>query len=206
MGENESKSKKKFTISRGLLYTLAFILPFAFFGLLWSIYYLVIEYLHYGIGLIITIIVFVLAGGLILGVIQGTQIDRIERVPALASLGLVSSLSISAISIFSSVTIGAWISYSLFSLGIGTPAAQSIDPTYGNLISTYLWHLVNVIPFSNVEMSIGMKEPVVQFVGWVSGIPFLAFRLFVVVIIFGAIRDSWKVFKKNVQLIRGRNS
>ena len=142
---------------------------------------------------------FVITAGIIREIRRQMATVRIEKVPDLILVTLVSTLSSLSTSSFSLVTIGAWISYSLFSLGIGTLATHSGDPTYSNLISTYLWHLVNVIPLSNVEMSFGMKEPIVQFVGWVSGIPFLAFRLFVVVIIFGTIRDLWRIFNKQTE-------
>ena len=70
-------------------------------------------------------------------------------------------------------------------------------PTYGNLVQTYLWHLVNMIPFTNVEKTFGMKDPIVQFAGWIAGLPILAFRFAVVVIIFGAIQETWKISQKS---------
>jgi hypothetical protein len=100
-------------------------------------------------------------------------------------------------SIFILSATGAWISYVLYALGIVELLKDSGEPTYGNLVQTYLWHLTNVIPFTNVEKTLGMEDPIVQFTGWIAGLPVLAFRFAVVVIIIGAIQETWKIFQKS---------
>jgi hypothetical protein len=196
MMKQKTSEKKGFDgLSRGWWTLLMTLMPFVFFGVVGLGFYAIIEYLHYSVGILLAFFSLAAGSGSISGVIRGNWIDKEENPDPEASF--ISSISMSVTSIFIFTAIGAWISYALYALGIVELLMDSGIPTYGNLVQTYLWHLANLIPFINVEKTFGMKDPIVQFTGWIAGLPILAFRFAVVVIIFGAIQETWKIFQKS---------
>ncbi len=195
MDQEISKKKKEFTLGRGWIYLGFFLFPFLLFCIFWLGFYAIIEYLHYSIGILLAVFSLAVVLGSISGVIQSNWIEKEENgVPEIA---FAANISGSLTSIFVFCAMAAWISYSLYALGLVELINGSGLPTFGNLVQTYLWHLANLIPFINVEKTFGMRDPLVQFTGWVGGLPIMAFRFTVVVIIFAAIRDSWGIFQKS---------
>jgi hypothetical protein len=184
--------------SGSITYLIIFLFPFVIFGVIGMSFYAIIKYLHYSLGLLLAF--FLLAGslGIISWLNRSIQTERKSESPLgfdVMFLQTSSSLEI----IFILVAIGAWLSYSLYDLKLVKLLEGSGEPTYWNLIQTYLWHLFDTIPFTNVEKTFGMKDPIVQFIGWIAGLPFLAFRFAVVIVVFAAVRESWKTFQEATQ-------
>jgi hypothetical protein len=195
MNQNTSEKKRFKGLSRGWWILLMVLIPFVSLGIFWLGFYAIIEFLHYSVGIILAIISLIVLWGLMSGVINLNRIEKEEN--PFPEVSFIANTSSSFTSIFVFNTLGAWISYVLYALGIVKLLKDSGIPTYGNLVQTYLWHLANVIPFTNIEKTFGMKDPIVQFTGWIAGIPILAFRFVIVVIIFGAIQDTWRIFQKS---------
>jgi hypothetical protein len=86
----------------------------------------------------------------------------------------------------------AWISYALWKANLAQLAKAPGEPTYSDLVKVYFWHLVDVIPFTNVEGSLGMKLPDIQFRGWIGAAPILLFRFAVVFFVLEILRRSWR--------------
>ena len=192
----KTHEKKKFEgLSHGWWTLLAILIPFVCFGVFGLGYYAIIKYSHYSVGTLLALIALLAVTGFMWGLTEHNWISKVEN--PLPGVDFIGNISFSFTSIFILSTTGAWVSYALYALGIVKLLENSGEPTYGNLLQTYLWHLMNVIPLTNVEKTFGMKDPIVQFTGWIAGLPILAFRLAVVVIILGAIQEAWRIFQKS---------
>lgn len=177
-------------MGHGLFFWVVAPLPFVVFGVCWLLFELAIGI--YWFGAVLFFFWCVVAAGLIAGVMQNLWIERIEN--PLPSVTVTSNISLSVTSILILVTICAWLSYMLGELGLTHLSDSSAVPSYGNIIKTYTWHLIDLIPLMNVEKTFGMKNPAVQFTGWIAGAPILFFRFLVVIIIFNVIREAWAIF------------
>lgn len=135
---------------------------------------------------------FTAAAGFVAGVKKNLWIEHIEN--PLPSVTVTSNISASITSILILVTVCAWFSYTLGKLGLAHLSDSSTESNYGNIIKTYIWHLIDLIPLTNVEKTF---YPATQFTGWIAGAPILIFRFLVVVFIFRAIRESWRIFQQS---------
>jgi hypothetical protein len=172
-------------------------LPFVVLALCWALFALLINQVHYLAGALLAFILAPVVAGTISGVIQRLWIESAGNLLPIVSYTTAISLCLSCL--FALVTAGAWMSYALYKLGVATLASSSLEPAYGNLVKTYLWHVLDIIPFTKPESTLGMKSPDVQFQGWVGGLPVLVFRVLVVIVVLEAIRDSWRIFTSSSQ-------
>lgn len=184
------------------LYYVSF--PLVAFVVCWGLFKVVIYYIHYAVGAIILFFLITVICGLYSGFFQWLWVDRmVDRrephgiEPHVPIVRLTRSISVLVTVILILITVFAWISYALCELALATVLPPSAIATYDNLIKTYAWHLVQVIPLTNVEKTLGMQDPQVQFQGWIAGAPILAFRFLIVVTVFAAVRDAWKTFQKS---------
>jgi len=174
-------------------------LPGIFFVLFFTLFQSTITYIHYLGGIVVS----AAAIGLLASVINGYTDPLWQRAENFAlrqtssRIGwIIFSVSLPMSAMLVSVTMFAWISYCLIELGLVACFAPGPDhPTYVSLVQTYAWHLVDLIPESNVKETLGMPRPPIKFRGWVAGIPILVFRLLIVIILFAGIRNSWVKFK-----------
>jgi hypothetical protein len=132
-----------------------------------------------------------------MGVYQNSWIEKFEN--PLPVVSLTANLSASVAAALALTAVGAWVSYVLSQYGLAPSAKESMAPTYNNLVSSYLWYLVDAIPLSNLEKTVGMKDPPVRFIGWLPGLPILVFRMFIIFVILAVVRSIWETFHKASQ-------
>jgi len=185
---------KRVKTGEGLLLSVIILFPFAVFGVCWLLFAIVIDYLPYGWSAIVTIFTCVMGFGLIGREIEDVLMARIAHPRPLVNF--LTSISMSVTSIFIFLTVGAWVSFTLYELDLVNLLNDSVDPSYSILVETYAWHLVDLIPFTNVEKTFGMKVPMVQFEGWIAGAPILLFRFLVIIVVFNIFRESYKKLRE----------
>ncbi len=193
----EGQTGNKRVGGHGLYFWVVIPFPFILFALIWLIMTAIIHYWHFWVALPVALLVTVVVVGFIMGVYQFSWVEKFENpLPVVSLTGHLSACVAAALLL---TTVGAWVSYVLCQYGISPSAKDSMPPTYNNLVSTYLWHLVDVVPLTNLEKTFGMKDPPVRFTGWFPGLPILVFRLFVIVVILAAVRLVWETFHKTSQ-------
>lgn len=185
-----------------LFWTAVIGFPAVAFMLCWGLYEGVIRYAHYSLGALITFLLLPGAGGLVSGAFERRVLPELKTEPKeerkvieakLKVVEFVVNISVSATAVLILITVFAWVSYALVQLGFGGPEIGSAA-TYTSLIKTYGWHLVDLVPFMNVQKSLGLQNPPVEFQGWTMGAPVLVFRVLVGVVAFTAIKKAWTRF------------
>lgn len=174
------------------------LLPVLSFLLSWGLFEASLRYVHYLLGALISFILFGIASGFVWGVFEtgvgerpaGVGIEEWKkRVAYLKVTNFVKNISGVLAVVFILLCIASWLSYVLIQWGFGGTEI-GIDTTYSSLISTYGWHLLDLIPFMHVEKSLG-ASPAIEFEGWVMAAPIITFRVFVGVVVFAALRRAW---------------
>lgn len=198
MAKEQSQRIRPKETGHGAFFWVVIPLPFVVFALAWLTLAASVNFLHFWAGLPLALLFMVAAVGLVWGVYQGQWIEERfgETVPAVS---FAASVSVSLAATLILLTAGAWVSYGLAQHDLSPVTTQSARPTFNALVRTYLWHFVDVIPLTNVEKTFGKADPEVTFSGWLAGLPILAFRLFVVIVILSVIRSAWVLFQKASQ-------
>lgn len=185
-----------------LFWTLAIGLSPVAFLLCWGLHEVVIRYVHYSVGALISFFQLAVAVRWISGPFETpffmleSKAESGESKVLAAKLKVtqfVTDISGSVTAALILMTAFAWVSYALVRLGLGvTKPASAV--TYASLIKTYGWHFVDLIPLMHVEKSLGLPGPAVEFQGWTMGAPILAFRVLVGIVALTAIRRAWLRF------------
>lgn len=201
VSESPNKSSdEKVKSGNGLLFLVIGLFPFAVFGLCWFLFAFAITHLSYWVSALIATIVCIMGYGLIWREIEDILTHRVPRLVHPGPLAhFLMSISMAVSSIFAFLTLGAWISFTLYKFGLMNLLSTSTDINYSCFVRMYAWHLIDLIPFTNVEKTFGLKVPEVEFSGWIAGFPILVFRFLVVIIVFNIFRASWKVFRAKFQ-------
>ncbi len=181
-----------------LVWAVLIFAPFISYVLFWWLYKLANTYVHYLSGIAISLVAIGILSSLI-GWWDDPLLSEAKRiVPKTLRLRfgwLIMGISYSLTTVFISVTMFAWISYSLSRIGFtGCELVDSTQPTYDVFVRTYLWHLGDLIPYLNIGKTLGAPRPDVECQGWVAA-PILIFRLFTYIFLFEGIRNAWKTFK-----------
>ncbi len=187
---------KDVTSTSALLFLVIGLFPFAVFGLCWFLFAITITDLYW-LSAIIAIFVCIMGYGLIWREIEDNLFLRIPRLRHPGPLAhFLMSLSMAVSSIFAFLTFSAWISFTLYRLDLLIFFSTTTDISYSSFVRTYAWHLIDLIPFSNIDKTFGLEVPEVKFSGWTAGFPVLIFRFLVVFITFNTFREAWKVFRE----------
>ena len=187
---------------KGLLFLVIILFPFTVFGMSWLLFKFVIEYLPFWVSAVIAIFMCVVGIGLIVRETEDflkkdSLWARVEKRIPMACFLMSISMSLTSIGVL--ITIGAWVSLTLWKLDLANLFTDCTVLNYSILVKTYAWHLMDLIPFTNVERTFGMKVPMLQFEGWIAGAPIFFFRFLVVLIVFNIIRESYQRLKRNIE-------
>ena len=175
-------------------------LPALFFALFWGLYQLTTTgttIIHYLSGTVVSLA----ALGALLSFIEGSFYDatmtKAENLamssPKLKTGWLILSYSFSMSSVAVSVTLFSWISYLFIKFNV-TSCELSAEPSYSILIQTYLWHMLDLLPFTNIEKTFGWQGPPIVCRGWVGALV-LGFRFLTGIILLANLRTAWVKFK-----------
>lgn len=187
-----SKTKRKIG---HLVFFIVF--PLICFVFWWFSFKYIVGNFHFWFGIFWSLCSFAMAIGTMVRIIRYMRTERIENNEPIVNL--IGNISASVASVLILTTAFAYVSFILCKLNLVTITNYSSIPEYDQIVKTYIWHLINIIPFTNVEKTFGMKNPAVQFTGWAAGTPIFVFRILVIVIIFSIIRESWSIFREGPQ-------
>ena len=150
---------------------------------------------HHFVGIAVSVVLLVVAIGFMKGTIDELRIAEVEDPLPSVSFLSVTSFSVAAILIL--LCVFAEMSFVLLSWKVAVFLPSGGPASYPNMLGTYAWFFMDMIPFIEPAKTFGMTGPQLQPDGWVAGGPIFAFQAVVVVYLLEVFRRGWLLYQRH---------
>jgi hypothetical protein len=174
---------------------LAAAIPVLAFGIFASLFLLIGGVGRHLVGLAVALFLLTIPIGVMLGEIQSLRIYEASADTSAPFVDYWSTTIWSLTAALLLLCIFAEVSLALSAWQLASFSPSERPATYPDMLATYAWFLMDLVPFMDPARTFGMTEPRLRPQGLIAGAPVLAFKAIIGIYALDVLRRAWILYR-----------